>query len=840
MKNQKIKKILYTSALIGSAILLVVSVVYFLSVIINFRADLTQTTESLSQTMAKDAANEINVLLDKELENARLMAEEIEKAGPDWDDAARVKVESLLKEYGANREHQKYIAEIHYYLDAKSKEYRCDTSNAKNDEEIESLEFFAVPGSDVKSQSVTNAMNSKSDPVFSGIYEGNFEGSPELLPIFVLWYPLPEGESACISGFVIYYKSRVFFENSSFYSMATEEDAAAVQPEQESEKKEAFTNSAVLSCVISRHESDWNDWVIDLMGKNSTDKTSFRLHGLFFNILGHMANYNDGIQKLQKGLDRTILNEPDPVKRQAKLDQMNCVVTIPISSTRYAVATSPVPLTLGELTVVEIYDPSVIYRTSYNFMGQMEGALIFLGVIFIAILVYLNYQRTHLRDKKELEEQIDSVSGCLTYRYFINHAEELVDKNPTNRYAVLMLRVNYLQYLGQLYGDEIFLKVIRFVGEVFEKLLDHTETYGYISDSNFAVLLHYQEEVELMNRLRMINAIIYNFPELKTKNNHVKVTFGIYLVRPEDDFSTLQCLEKAGMALRSTTFSVDSLFRFYNDELGADSNRQAEIELKMESSLANDEFKVFYQPKYNLKKEMIDSAEALVRWYDSDLHRYYPPADFIPLFEENGFIVKLDHYVFEAVCKFASERIKGGEPLVPISVNASRVTAGEPDFVRYYLAVKRKYDVPNNLLTIEFTESTAMDNYEALRKIVADLKAGGIGSSVDDFGSGFSSYSILKELKMDELKLDRFFITAGIDAERDDALLNSVIKLGQKLGMKVTQEGVESVEMMDRLRRAGCNTVQGYYYSRPITQDDFAAFLDRELAKKETDGEEKK
>ena len=831
MKNQKIKKILYTSAMIGLAILLVVSIVYFLSVIINFRADLTETTESLSLQMAKDAANEINGLLEKEYDNVTLMADEIVKEGTDWTDGTRTAVENLLKEYGANREHQKYITEVHYYT-WDDEEFHCETGYAKNDEGIGGLEFFPVSTPNTYG-SVRNTLNSNI-PVFSDIFEGN--DPPEYVPTFVLWYPFRQGTSS-IKGFMIYYKSRTFFENSSFYSMLTEED----QPVEETEpdKKEAFTNRAVLSCVISRHASgETSDWVIDLMGKNSTDKSSFRLHGLFFTILGNMANFNDGVQRLQKGLDKSILNEPDAEKRQIKLDAMNCVTTISISSTKYAVATSPVPLTLGELTVVEIYDPAVIYRTSYSFMGQMEGALIFLGVIFIAILVYLNYQRTHLRDKKELEEQIDSVSGCLTYRYFINHAEELVDKNPTNRYAVAMVRVNYLQYLGQIYGDEIFLKVIRFVGEVFEKLLDHTETYGYISDSNFSVLLHYKEEVELMNRLRMIHAIIYNFPELKSKNNHVKVTFGIYLVRPGEKYSTLQCLEKAGMALRSSSFSSDSLFRFYNDELGAGSNRQAEIELKMETSLQNDEFKVFYQPKYNLKKETIDSAEALVRWYDPDLHRYYPPADFIPLFEENGFIVKLDHYVFEAVCRFAADRIKEGKPLAPISVNASRVTAAEPDFVRYYLSVKRKYDLPNNLLTLEFTESTAMDNYEILRKIVADLKKGGIGSSVDDFGSGFSSYSILKELKMDELKLDRFFITAGIDAERDDALLNSVIKLGQKLGMKVTQEGVESIEMMDRLRRAGCNTVQGYYYSRPITQDDFEIFLDRELKDKDADNTE--
>ena len=804
MKNQKIKKILYTAALIGTAILLIVSVIYFLSVIIHFRADLQETTESLSLQMATDAANEINVVLDTEFANCDAMAEYIRYAGDEWDDEAQNTVHGLLRDYKNNREHITYVAEVRYYRGGVEYDYDGNP----------------IALTESKSADIRDCL-AYDTPVFSGIFEGNYDhGNYRAI---VLWYPFTEEDEACIDGFMIYYLSDNFFSRTSFYSVRVAEEAPAQEESEnadDNKRKEAFTNSAAFSCIVSREESRVpNCWSIDLIGKNSTNALAIDSHANIFEQLNPMTTYAEGIKYLQSGMEQ----------REAR------VTTVSISSTKYAIAIAPVPMTGGELMVVEIYDPAVIYRTSYSFMGQMEGALIFLGVIFVSILFYLNYQRTHLREKKELEEQIDSVSGCLTYRYFLNHADELVDKNPANRYAVAMLRVNYLQYLGQLYGDEIFLKVIRFVGEVFEKLLDHTETYGYISDSNFSVLLHYKEEVELMNRLRMIHAIIYNFPELKTKNNHVKVTFGIYLVRPGETFSTLQCLEKAGMALRSTSFSVDSLFRFYNDELGADSNRQAEIELKMETSLQNDEFKVFYQPKYNLKKETIDSAEALVRWYDPELHRYYPPADFIPLFEENGFIVKLDHYVFEAVCRFAADRIKNGKPLAPISINASRVTAGEPDFVRYYLSLKRKYDIPNNLLTIEFTESTAMDNYESLRKIVADLKAGGIGSSVDDFGSGFSSYSILKELKMDELKLDRFFITAGIDAERDDALLNSVIKLGQKLGMKVTQEGVESVEMMDRLRRAGCNTVQGYYYSRPITQDDFAAFLDKELAPKGTE-----
>ena len=218
MKNQKIKKILYTSALIGSVILLIVSVVYFLSVIINFRADLTETTESLSLQMAKDAANEINVMLEKEHDNCSLLAEEILKAiaktgkvGEDVENVetgeteknpARTELETLLWDYGTHREHQKYISDVSYFY--LGQEFRCDTSYANSEEGIATPEFYSTEGKDdVTSKSVKDTLKS-TIPVFSGIYELGI-GEQSLIPTFVFWYPLSV-EDFCF----LFFSSRCF------------------------------------------------------------------------------------------------------------------------------------------------------------------------------------------------------------------------------------------------------------------------------------------------------------------------------------------------------------------------------------------------------------------------------------------------------------------------------------------------------------------------------------------------------------------------------------------------------------------------------------------------------
>ena len=239
----------------------------------------------------------------------------------------------------------------------------------------------------------------------------------------------------------------------------------------------------------------------------------------------------------------------------------------------------------------------------------------------------------------------------------------------------------------------------------------------------------------------------------------------------------------------------------------------------MEKALENREFKVFYQPKYNIDSDRPDGCEALVRWYNSERDEYMQPGVFLPLFEANRFIIKLDHYVYERVCEYMVEAVQNGQDLYPVSVNVSRITAFEPDFLNFYVSVKKKYNVADGFIMIEFTESFANEDYDTLREMVSVLHKNGFKCSIDDFGSGYSSYNILKALPMDEIKLDRFFIMKGISQDRDYKVLSSIISLAKSLNMKVTQEGVETGEQLS------CNVIQGYYYSKPLVQYDYISFL---------------
>lgn len=250
-----------------------------------------------------------------------------------------------------------------------------------------------------------------------------------------------------------------------------------------------------------------------------------------------------------------------------------------------------------------------------------------------------------------------------------------------------------------------------------------------------------------------------------------------------------------------------------------------DMELRMEGALRDGEFQVFYQPKYNLHLGKQDGCEALVRWYDPKTQKFNPPALFMQLFETNGFIVKLDKYVYAKVCEYISYTLAHGGTVYPVSVNVSRITAVQPDFVDYYYKTKRKYGISDGLLMIEFTESFAYENYETLRKIVDGLHEKGFKCSIDDFGCGYSSYRILKSLPMDEIKLDKFFLEKSDSESRDLAIFQSIIQLAKNLGMKVTQEGVELKEDVELLIEQGCDVVQGYYYSRPLPLSDYITFV---------------
>ena len=177
-------------------------------------------------------------------------------------------------------------------------------------------------------------------------------------------------------------------------------------------------------------------------------------------------------------------------------------------------------------------------------------------------------------------------------------------------------------------------------------------------------------------------------------------------------------------------------------------------------------------------------------------------------------------------CENIASRIAERRICYPVSVNVSRVSAIQPDFVDYYVRIRKKFGIKEGFITLEFTESFAYENYDYLFDIVNKLHEGGYHCSIDDFGTGYSSYNILKSIPMDEIKLDKFFLSKGVSSERDETLLSGVIGMVKKLGMKVTQEGVETKEDLLRLEALGCEVIQGYYFSKPLKYVDYLQFIE--------------
>ena len=263
----------------------------------------------------------------------------------------------------------------------------------------------------------------------------------------------------------------------------------------------------------------------------------------------------------------------------------------------------------------------------------------------------------------------------------------------------------------------------------------------------------------------------------------------------------------------------------YNTAMHDELLQQQQMELYMEKALAAGEFQIFLQAKYDLVTKGIYGAEALVRWQSPELG-FLGPGSFINLFERNGFAVQLDYYVLERVCQQLQERIRQGLPVVPISVNQTGLHITERGYLSRMQSIAERYKLPRKLVELELTETSFIDfttkteNENALQ-ITRRLKSMGYALSMDDFCTGYSSIAMLRNLPMDIMKVDRSMLTAAEQSERSHTILTQVIELGQRLGMTVLVEGIETPAQEALLQEAGCNIGQGFLFARPIPAEQF-------------------
>ncbi len=374
--------------------------------------------------------------------------------------------------------------------------------------------------------------------------------------------------------------------------------------------------------------------------------------------------------------------------------------------------------------------------------------------------------------------------------------------------------IDRFKLINQTYGYVEGDRVLRNVATALKGCIDsEQDTFARVNTDEFTIL-HRIKPTERLADLR--DAFMKSFFELMGDVPY-GITFpqGSYIVEQrETNKDILDAIEKANIAHRKAKHDGVE-YCSYDDAMKRDAMRDKEIENKMRPALKNGEFKVFLQPKYYIVDETIAGAEALVRWKNNNADVYYP-GSFIPLFERNGFITKLDMYMFEHVCEIIRGWIADGIEPITVSVNFSRNHLHNPDFVSELCAIADKYGVSRRFLEIELTETVMFDNEEKIMEVLNSLHGEGFTLSMDDFGTGYSSLGLLKNIPVDVIKIDRGFFLTAVDPDRANTVISNVMKMAHELGIHTVAEGVEAREQIDMLRDVGCEIVQGYYYAKPM------------------------
>lgn len=554
--------------------------------------------------------------------------------------------------------------------------------------------------------------------------------------------------------------------------------------------------------------------------------------GEILNIL-HEHENEDGTsdyhlhQNIYEAIEKEV-NSKSIIDQTRETIRTGSAATFPviINGEQHVIAVSSIGKTDASFSIVSIYESQQISSGGYATISIILGMLvIFLILLFVVAIMSI---ATYARSRRKIAEisGTDERIKCNTRVRFEKEAHDLTQQFAGSNYAIIVVCIKHYMYFNDQVGYDSVTDILCYIRDLIKNQLDDYETFGYLTNGLFAICMHYKDLSVIRTRLVTITTLAERYKEHMPEGYHLELYGGIYELSRGYSSNINEMVDFAMDASEASAATDDiGTFHMYSEDFNEKKRITGYIEVHQEAALAGNEFKVFYQPKYNIGNNRPDGSEALVRWYDENKDQYALPGVFMPLFESNGFITKLDRYVYEEVCRYISDSLAARERVYPVSVNVSRLTAAEPDFVDFYIETKRKYNIPAGYIMIEFTESIAYENYEVLRDIINRLHQNGFKCSIDDFGSGYSSYSILKELQMDEIKLDRFFIKPGQYADRDEKVLTSIIKLGKDLNMKITQEGVETKEQLLYLKKLGCEVIQGFYYARPMGKADFVSFL---------------
>ena len=435
-------------------------------------------------------------------------------------------------------------------------------------------------------------------------------------------------------------------------------------------------------------------------------------------------------------------------------------------------------------------------------------------------LKYMTENAINLKDLPENDDVHSILKNVVKLRHFRRNVNQLLFSS-SREIGFIQFDIRKFKIINDLYGEKFGDEILEFIENQLQEICSKNQFFVNLRSDVFMVVMEYDIEEELVDFIQQLDQRINCF-----KNVKLQVSYGIYTV-DDKSMELRQMEDRAAMARKASKQNILSNILFYKEQFKDSLYNRKFIEENMPAAIAERQFKMYLQPKYSITKNEIIGAEALVRWHHPERGMIYPN-EFIPIIEENGFIKKVDYYIWEEVCRFVRKCIDAGISCCPVSVNVSRIHLRDNECIEVLSNLIKKYDIPKNLLELEITE-TANDQQVSMKAL--QLKEIGYTLLMDDFGSGYSSLNILLETPFDMIKLDKKFVENMMVSSKGRIILEQVVLMANELNVGILAEGVETKEQIEQLQRMGCDQVQGFFYSRPMPNEDFFTLVEKQYSK---------
>lgn len=431
--------------------------------------------------------------------------------------------------------------------------------------------------------------------------------------------------------------------------------------------------------------------------------------------------------------------------------------------------------------------------------------------------LFIMFGRARLMGAIHYASQTDTMTGAPNTAKLVHHSIELKSKNKLQNFSGIFINLKNYKYINQSKSPAIGDKGITIFTHTVMAMCHDDEMIARLGGDNFFVLVKKENRDEFIKKLTSVN-INVPVPQSQPIPLTLQSRMGIYDIQPNDSMNEI--MHCSSVALNESRIHPGNDIVYFSKRMLETVYHEKEISSLFREALRRKEFIVYYQPKVSVKDQKLCGCEALVRWNRNG--QIIPPVEFLPILEKEASICQLDFYVFRKVCEDIRSWLDAGMEPVRVSSNFSRHHLGNTHLLDDILRIMKEYKIDSKYIEIELTEASDFEDKMAMQKFVNGLRDNSISVSIDDFGTGYSTFSAIKDLNINVIKLDKSLLDhIGDEKHHDEVVIKNMVNMINELNLEVVAEGVENSKQLDFLQNANCSTIQGFLFDKPLSKEDF-------------------